>query len=144
MTNDPMQQADIERRLTNLAKARRCGARTRAGHPCKQAAVTGRARCRMHGGANGSGGPRGDRNGHFRHGLWTFETIAMRTDMRLKLGEVRALVCEVKSLDAPRSTAQVRPVLAVKRFVSAGAPAMLGSDSSARTSSLAGPLPAAC
>jgi hypothetical protein len=33
-----------------LAKARRCGARTRAGHPCRQAAVTGRARCRMHGG----------------------------------------------------------------------------------------------
>jgi hypothetical protein len=30
----------------NLAKARRCGARTRAGHPCRQAAVTGRARCR--------------------------------------------------------------------------------------------------
>ena len=38
-----MRQADIERRLSNLAKARRCGARTRAGHPCRQAAVTGRA-----------------------------------------------------------------------------------------------------
>jgi hypothetical protein len=40
-------QADIERRLSNLARARRCGARTRAGHPCRQAAVTGRSRCRM-------------------------------------------------------------------------------------------------
>jgi hypothetical protein len=56
MRHDPMRQADIERRLSNLAKARRCGARTRAGHPCRQAAVTGRARCRMHGGARGSGG----------------------------------------------------------------------------------------
>ena len=63
MRDDPMRQADIERRLSNLAKAPRCGARTRDGHACKQAAVTGRARCRMHGGARGSGGPRGKRNG---------------------------------------------------------------------------------
>jgi hypothetical protein len=61
MTHDPMRQADIARRLTNLAKARRCGAKTRAGHPCRQAAVKGRTRCRMHGGAKGSGGPRGNR-----------------------------------------------------------------------------------
>ena len=49
MTHEPMRQADIDRRLSNLAKARRCGARTRAGRPRRQAAVTGRARCRMHG-----------------------------------------------------------------------------------------------
>jgi hypothetical protein len=47
-----MRQADIDRRLSNLARARRWGARTRAGHPCRQAAVTGRARCRMHGWAS--------------------------------------------------------------------------------------------
>ena len=29
--NDPMRQADIERRLANMAKAPRCGAKTRAG-----------------------------------------------------------------------------------------------------------------
>jgi hypothetical protein len=46
MRHDPMRQADIERRLSNMARARRRGARTRAGHPCRQAAVTGRARCR--------------------------------------------------------------------------------------------------
>jgi hypothetical protein len=39
MTHDPMRQADVARRLSNLAKARRCGAKTRAGHPCRQAAV---------------------------------------------------------------------------------------------------------
>jgi hypothetical protein len=33
MTHDPIRQADIERRLANLAKAPRCGARTRMGHP---------------------------------------------------------------------------------------------------------------
>jgi glucans biosynthesis protein len=50
-----------------LASAPRCGARTRGGTPCRSPAVHGRARCRMHGGARGSGAPRGNRNA-FRHG----------------------------------------------------------------------------
>jgi hypothetical protein len=33
MRDDPMRQADIDRRLANMGKATRCGARTRAGHP---------------------------------------------------------------------------------------------------------------
>ena len=78
MAHDPIRQADIARRLANLAKARRCGAKTRTGHPCKQAAVTGRTRCRMHGGAKGSGGPQGNRNGNFKHGLHTREAKATR------------------------------------------------------------------
>jgi ribosomal protein L32 len=41
MTYDPVRQADIERRLANMAKAPRCGAKTRAGHSCKQAAREG-------------------------------------------------------------------------------------------------------
>jgi hypothetical protein len=85
MTHDPMRQADIDRRLSNLAKARRCGARTRAGRPCRQAAVTERARCRMHGGAKGSGGPRGKRSGNFRHGGWTYESVNLREAMRAKV-----------------------------------------------------------
>jgi glucans biosynthesis protein len=97
MNRDPAQQADIERRLSNLAKAPRCGARTRAGHPCKQAAVTGRARCRMHGGARGSGGPCGDRNGNFKYGLWTVENVEMRKAVRLKIRGTRALLQELKS-----------------------------------------------
>src|SRR3954452_23723488 len=92
MNRDAAHKADIERRLANLAKAPRCGARTRGGHACKQAAVTGRARCRMHGGAKGSGGPRGDRNGNFKHGLWTRESIATRRSTRAKVREIRALL----------------------------------------------------
>jgi hypothetical protein len=92
MTHDPKRQADIARRLANLAKARRCGARTRAGHPCKQAAVTGRARCRMHGGAHGSGGPQGNRNGNFKHGLYTHEAKTLRKAMRAKVRQIKALV----------------------------------------------------
>jgi hypothetical protein len=34
MTHDPIRQADIERRLSNLAKARRCGARRSGDHDC--------------------------------------------------------------------------------------------------------------
>src|SRR5262249_1952730 len=92
MTLDPMRQADIARRLANLAKARRCGAKTRAGHPCRQAAVKGRSRCRMHGGANGSGGPRGNRNANFKHGLYTDETKTTRKFMREKVREIKALL----------------------------------------------------
>jgi glucans biosynthesis protein len=92
MTHDPMRQADIARRLSNLAKALRCGAKTRAGHPCRQAAVRGRPRCRMHGGAKGSGGPLGDRNGNFKHGVCTREAKATRRVMRATIREIRALV----------------------------------------------------
>jgi hypothetical protein len=42
MTHDPMRETDLERRLANLANAPRCGAKTRAGSPCRQAAVKGR------------------------------------------------------------------------------------------------------
>jgi glucans biosynthesis protein len=78
--------------LANLAKAPRCGARTRAGHPCKQAAVRGRATCRMHGGAKGSGGPQGNRNGNFKHGLYTHEAKTLRRAMQAKVREIKGLV----------------------------------------------------
>jgi glucans biosynthesis protein len=92
MKHDPIRQADIERRLANLAKAARCGAKTRAGQPCRQAAVRGRSRCRMHGGAKGSGGPRENRNGNFKHGLFTGKAKATRRVMRAKFREIRALI----------------------------------------------------
>jgi hypothetical protein len=99
MTDEPMRQADVARRLSNMAKARRCGAKTRAGHPCRQAAVTGRARCRMHGGAKGSGGPRGNRNGNFKHGLHTREAQTNRRAMRAKIREIEAVV---RAAEQPR------------------------------------------
>ena len=106
MTRNAAHQADIERRLANMAKAPRCGARTRSGHPCKQAAVSGRARCRMHGGAKGSGGPAGERNGNFKHGLWTHESVAMRNAMRSTIQETRALLQEINDMLKPTNTAQ--------------------------------------
>ncbi len=58
-----------------LANAPRCGARTRAGAPCRSPAVGGSARCRMHGG-KGSGAPGGNRNA-WKHGLHSAGTRAM-------------------------------------------------------------------
>jgi hypothetical protein len=45
--------------------------------------VAGRARCRMHDGAKGSGGPRGPRNGNYKHGRYTAEA----KQRRLQLGQ---------------------------------------------------------
>src|SRR4030088_3280092 len=59
-----------------------CGAKTRSGAPCKSSPVTGRRRCRMHGGADGSGAPRGSRNGNFKHGRFTEEVQTTRRWLR--------------------------------------------------------------
>jgi len=45
----------------------------------------------MHGGAPGSGGPNGPRNGNYKHGRYTAEAIASRRWLRDKTREVRAL-----------------------------------------------------
>jgi len=55
-----------------------CGARTRSGLPCKRARAPGRPRCRLHGGAPGSGAPFGDRNGRYQTGEYTNQAKAER------------------------------------------------------------------
>jgi hypothetical protein len=55
----------------------RCGAKTRSGTPCKSPAVKGKCRCRMHGGARGSGAPVGNKNA-YKHGLFTAEALSER------------------------------------------------------------------
>jgi hypothetical protein len=61
-----------------LNAAPRCGARTRSGHPCRSPAVHGKRRCRMHGGAKGSGAPFGSRNGAYRNGTHSNDAVAIR------------------------------------------------------------------
>ena len=65
-----------------LRQTPRCLARTRSGTPCQKPAAKGKKRCRLHGGAEGSGAPRGERNGSYRHGLHTREAIAQRKAKR--------------------------------------------------------------
>lgn len=55
----------------------RCGAKTRRGASCRSPAVSGKARCRMHGGAKGSGAPKGNQNA-LKHGTYTKEARQQR------------------------------------------------------------------
>lgn len=61
-----------------LTNAPLCGARSRAGMPCRCPAMKGKARCKRHGGAKGSGAPKGERNGMWKHGGHSSEAIALR------------------------------------------------------------------
>jgi hypothetical protein len=52
----------------------------------------------MHGGARGSGGPKGQRNGNYKHGRYTAETVAVRRWVKQCIREVNLLA---RSLRAP-------------------------------------------
>jgi hypothetical protein len=89
---------------TGNSQPARCGARTRTGRDCRSPAVRCKARCRMHGGARGSGGPRGDRNGDFKHGLYTREEVAIRRGLRAQIQEIKALVQAANPRTRKRTT----------------------------------------
>ena len=61
----------------------------------RAAAVHGKKRCRMHGGAPGTGAPKANRNA-LRHGLFTGDAIAERRQIQALLGEARRLLEEMK------------------------------------------------
>lgn len=69
------------RNTAPMRESARCGARTRAGKECLAPAVAGKKRCRMHGGANGSGAPLGNHNA-LKHGAYTGENKAFNTFLR--------------------------------------------------------------
>jgi hypothetical protein len=65
------------RNISPMLASARCGAKTRSGSPCRSPAVGGKTRCRMHGGAGGSGAPKGNHNA-LKHGHYTEEMVEMR------------------------------------------------------------------
>lgn len=71
----------------------RCGARTRTGASCRSPAVSGKKRCRMHGGAKGSGAPKGNQNA-WRHGTYTKDAFRQRREMRDMFRQVQKLLDE--------------------------------------------------
>src|SRR6516164_8251236 len=85
---DNLMQRTSEAPLS-LQMAKRCGAKTRTGRSCQSPVVKGCKRCRMHGGAHGSRAPSGERNGNYRHGLYTAEAIAERKAIRVWLRSLR-------------------------------------------------------
>ncbi len=72
----------------------RCGAKTRSGHPCRSPAVSGKKRCRMHGGTPGSGAPRGNKNA-LKHGNYTREAIAKRRHAGELMRQTRELIKKI-------------------------------------------------
>ncbi|GKQ54307.1 HGGxSTG domain-containing protein [Bradyrhizobium sp. Ce-3] len=80
--------SDHTRTTGAMRASLRCGAKTRSGGACRAPAVHGKTRCRMHGGAKGSGAPRANRNAR-KHGLFTGDAIAERREIRVLLEEVR-------------------------------------------------------
>ena len=80
-----------------IHRAPRCGARTRRGAPCKSPAVGNRRRCRKHGGAPGTGAPRGNLNA-LKHGLHTREAKAERNRVAALIGESEELLREIEGV----------------------------------------------
>ena len=83
------------RNTVPMLLSRRCGAKTRSGKPCRSPAVQGKKRCRMHGGAPGSGAPRGNKNA-VKHGLYTREAIAQRRQLAELVRQSRKLLLKIE------------------------------------------------
>ena len=87
--------SDHARNAGPMLASRRCDAKTRSGGACRSPAVSRRKRCRMHGGAHGSGAPRANQNAR-KHGLFTGDAIAERRQIQALLGEARKLLEEME------------------------------------------------
>ena len=77
-----------------MRQSLRCGAKTRKGTPCAAPAVSGKARCRMHGGAAGSGAPAGNQNA-LKHGLYTAEEQALKQYISQLIRDSRKIVEQI-------------------------------------------------
>lgn len=77
-----------ERKSYAFDGAPRCGAKTKRsnGAPCRSPAVRGKRRCRMHGGAKGSGAQRGNSNA-LKHGHTTAKAKFFRNAIKLAIKE---------------------------------------------------------
>ena len=84
-----------KRNTAPMLASRRCGARTRSGVLCRSPAVRGKERCRMHGGAKGSGAPKGNQNA-LKRGAYTKDALQRRAEMRELIREARKLLNSVR------------------------------------------------
>jgi len=90
-----MVRAPVMTSWGNASSGKTMSTATRSGGTCRSPAVHGRKRCRMHGGAQGSGAPRANRNAR-KDGLFTGDAIAERRRIQALLGEARKLLEEMK------------------------------------------------
>jgi hypothetical protein len=89
MASKLMNAGEKHQQPLQFQKARQCGARTKSGKPCRSP-ETKKGRCRLHGGASGSRGPAGERNGQYRHGERTKGAIAERQKFSALLKMLRS------------------------------------------------------
>jgi hypothetical protein len=80
----------MQRRLAML-ESLRCGAKTRAGMPCRSPAMPN-GRCRMHGGKS-PGAPRGNTNA-WKHGNYSEAAKAERSFVKQLLKNAQELLSE--------------------------------------------------
>ena len=76
-------------------QAPRCGSKTRRNSTCQSPAIKGKARCRMHGGAKGSGAPKGNTYA-VTNGQSTLEMKAFRKSVRQIIKEAMELKGDLK------------------------------------------------
>ena len=81
--------SDHQRNVGPMMTSLRCGAQTRSGGKCQAPAVAGKARCRMHGGAKGSGAAKGNRNA-LKHGAFAADFLDQMRQARDLVAEARA------------------------------------------------------
>jgi hypothetical protein len=86
---------DHPRNTGPMLASRRCGAKTRSGKSCRSPAVHGNKRCRMHGGAPGSGAPEGNQNA-LKHGLYRKAAIEERKQLRALMRQSHKLLQGIK------------------------------------------------
>jgi uncharacterized protein YjcR len=87
--------SDHPRNTGPMRSSRRCGAKTRSGKPCNSPAVAGKFRCRMHGGAKGSGAPCGNKNA-LKHGTYTREFVEQRRQVRDLIRQSNRLIRDIE------------------------------------------------
>jgi uncharacterized protein YjcR len=88
-------RSGLHRRNTApMMAAARCGAKTRSGALCRSPAVQGKARCRMHGGAKGSGAPTGNQNA-LKHGAYTREMLEQQKEIMRLIRESQEMLREI-------------------------------------------------
>ena len=79
-----------ERNTGPMLGSPRCGAKTRRDVPCRSPAVSGKQRCRMHGG-KGSGAPKNNKNA-LKHGAFTQQALQQRAELRALITEAQKLL----------------------------------------------------
>ncbi len=72
-----------DKKLYSFHNAVKCGAKTKHNHgnPCRNPAVRGKSKCRLHGGANGSGAGLNNKNA-LKHGLFTKEVKIFKQNIK--------------------------------------------------------------